>query len=76
MPTIDAKNSTRAFYVDNGGFLDLRFVRVIKGRFTEVIPFVEYHLRAPVPTLEVAGWPSLQAVDLRSLLLSAFAALD
>ncbi len=36
MPTIDGHNATRIFMVEGTGAVDIRFVRLIKGRFIEV----------------------------------------
>jgi len=47
MPYIDAHNSTRAFLVEAGGFLDVRFVHIVKGRFVEVIRYILYQVRGP-----------------------------
>ena len=38
MPTIDAHKCYRAFTVEAGGLLDLRFVRVYRGKPVRVIP--------------------------------------
>ena len=47
MPYIDAHNSTRAFLVEAGGFLDVRFVHIVKGRFIEVVRYLLYQVRGP-----------------------------
>lgn len=55
MPTIDAHNASRAFLVESSGALDVRFCRIIKGTFIEVIPLVEYHMRGPTAYVRAGG---------------------
>ncbi|KAM3571712.1 hypothetical protein VYU27_006247 [Nannochloropsis oceanica] len=48
MPYIDAQNSTRAFLVEAGGFLDVRFVHVVKGKIIEIVRLLLYQVRGSV----------------------------
>lgn len=45
MPTLDAHLTFRAFTVEPGGLLDLRFVRVYRGRPVRIIPQYYYEIR-------------------------------
>lgn len=55
LPIIDAHNTTRAFLVEAGGFLDVRFVEIVKGKFVEVVPLVLYRLRGPTCYIRRGG---------------------
>jgi hypothetical protein len=55
LPIIDAHNTTRAFLVEAGGFLDVRFVQIVKGNFLEVTPRVLYRLRGPTCYIRRGG---------------------
>ena len=43
------------FLVKDGGFLDIRFVRIVKGKFIELIRWVWYQIRGPACWTERGG---------------------
>lgn len=55
LPIIDAHNTTRAFLVEAGGFLDVRFVQIVKGKFVEVVPRFLLELRGPTCYIRGGG---------------------
>lgn len=72
MPTIDAHNATRVFLVESTGALDVRFCQLIKGRFIEVIRFVEYHMRGPLAYVYAGGQINVFGCVISVSLFNAF----
>lgn len=54
-PIIDGHTIQRVFFIQSGGFLDVRFVHIRRGRAVEVIPEFLYELRGSAVYVREGG---------------------
>lgn len=55
LPTIDGHRTFRSFTVEAGGFLDLRFVRVYRGKPVRLVPRYVYEIRGGAVYIRAGG---------------------